>query len=191
MMKMKITTEATKQRKFKFVLAEKRTRWPTVTHIALVAVVGRLVFDSTLIGNLFAFSHQLVTQDLDVLHGLHQAVSDRKAETHVCNQYQYSLAVFLWITTLKSLQYFLLSLKQIFSLCCCGFTYQVPKLWCVSNKNQLYSLDHLVGVWVSGLQSAGHIPGHMNHGDNGLHLLHFVPLKPLERQLILVACKYT
>lgn len=77
-----------------------------VTHIALVAVVGRLVFDSTLIGNLFAFSHQLVTQDLDVLHGLHQAVSDRKAETHICNQYQYSRAVFLWIATLKIIAIF-------------------------------------------------------------------------------------
>lgn len=49
-------------------------------YIALVAVVGRLIFDPTLVGDLFAFSHQLVPQDLDVLHGLQQTVSDRKAK---------------------------------------------------------------------------------------------------------------
>jgi len=53
------------------------------THITLVAVVCRLIFNSTLIGNLFAFSHQLVPKDLDVLHGLQQAVSGKKVETTV------------------------------------------------------------------------------------------------------------
>ncbi len=51
-----------------------------VTHITLVAVVGRFVLDPTLIGNLFAFSHQLVSQDLDVLYGLQQAVSSREGK---------------------------------------------------------------------------------------------------------------
>lgn len=50
------------------------------THVTLIAVVGRLVFDPTLIGNLLACSNQLVPQDLDVLHGLQQAVSDRKVK---------------------------------------------------------------------------------------------------------------
>lgn len=48
------------------------------THVTLVAVVGWLVFDPTLIGNLLAVSHQLVPQDLDVLHGLQHAVSGRE-----------------------------------------------------------------------------------------------------------------
>lgn len=47
----------------------------TAAYITLVAVVGRFVLDPTLIGNLLAFGHQLVSQDLDVLHGLQQAVS--------------------------------------------------------------------------------------------------------------------
>lgn len=84
-------------------------------HITLVAVVGRLVLHSALIGDLPPVRHQLVPQDLDVLHGLEQAV-----------------------------------------------------------------FDHLVGVWVSDLQTASHVPRHMNHGDNRLDLLHFIPLESLQ-----------
>lgn len=45
------------------------------THVALVAVVGGLVFDAALVADLFALGHQPVPKDLDVLHGLQQAVS--------------------------------------------------------------------------------------------------------------------
>lgn len=31
----------------------------------------------------------------------------------------------------------------------------------------------------------------MNHGDDGFHLFHFVPLKPLKGELVLVSCRYT
>lgn len=47
-------------------------------YVALVAVVGRLVLDPTLVGNLFAVGYQLVSQDLNVLDGLQQAVSARQ-----------------------------------------------------------------------------------------------------------------
>lgn len=58
------------------------------THITLVAVVCWLILDSTLVGKLLAFSHQLVPQDLNVLHGLQQTVSGRKVEkpTLICHQ---------------------------------------------------------------------------------------------------------
>lgn len=46
------------------------------THVALVAVVGRLVLHATLVGDLLPCSQQLLSQDLDVLDGLHQAVSE-------------------------------------------------------------------------------------------------------------------
>lgn len=46
------------------------------TYITLVAVVGWLVLHPTLITNLLPGGHQLLSQDLDVLDGLHQAVSD-------------------------------------------------------------------------------------------------------------------
>lgn len=56
--------------------------WPTggakhpikATYVTLVAVVGRLLLDSALVGDLLALSTQLVAQDLDALHGLQQAV---------------------------------------------------------------------------------------------------------------------
>lgn len=57
--------------------------------------------------------------------------------------------------------------------------------------NFLFSLNHLVGVWVGDLDRAGHVPGHMNHGDDGFNLLYFVPLKPLQGQLVLVSCRCT
>lgn len=53
----------------------------------------------------------------------------------------------------------------------------------------MHSLDHLVCVWVGDLHGAGHVPGHVDHGDDGLDLLHFVPLKPLQGQLVLVGCR--
>lgn len=49
-------------------------------------------------------------------------------------------------------------------------------------------LNHLVGVWVSDLQRAGNVPGHVDHGDDGFHLLHLVPLEPLQGQLVLISC---
>lgn len=51
-----------------------------VSYVTLVAVVGRLVLDPTLVGNLLAAGHKLVSQDLDVLHGLEQAVSVRNCK---------------------------------------------------------------------------------------------------------------
>ncbi len=53
---------------------------------------------------------------------------------------------------------------------------------------RLNSLYHLVGVWVGDLDGAGHVPRHMDHGDDGFDLLHFIPLKPLQSQLVLVSC---
>lgn len=50
------------------------------------------------------------------------------------------------------------------------------------------SLNHLVGVWVSDLQRAGNVPGDVDHGDDGFHLLHLVPLEPLQGQLVLISC---
>lgn len=46
-------------------------------HVTLIAVVGWLVLHTTLVTDLFPCSHQLLPQNLDVLDGLHQAVSDR------------------------------------------------------------------------------------------------------------------
>lgn len=117
-----------------------------ITHITLIAVVGRLIFDAALIGNFLALSHQLVPQDLDVLHGLQQAVSAGRHRP-------------------KSIHY-----KN-------NIKFQVNESDLTSCF--LYSLKHFVGVWVCDLDSAGYIPGHMNYGDYGLDLLHFVPLKPL------------
>lgn len=54
------------------------------THIALIAVVGRLIFDPTLIADLFTLCYKLVPQDLDVLYGLQQAVSE--GVTFICYQ---------------------------------------------------------------------------------------------------------
>lgn len=45
------------------------------THITLVAVVGWFVLHTTLITDLLPTGHQLLSQDLVVLDGLHQAVS--------------------------------------------------------------------------------------------------------------------
>lgn len=46
------------------------------THITIIAVVGWLILHSTLVADFLPCSNQLVSQDLDVLDGLHQAVSD-------------------------------------------------------------------------------------------------------------------
>lgn len=51
-------------------------------------------------------------------------------------------------------------------------------------------LDHFVGVGVGDLEGSGHVPGHMDHGNNRFDLLHFVPLEPLQSQLILVPCTH-
>lgn len=55
----------------------------------------------------------------------------------------------------------------------------------------MYSLDHLVSVWVGDFDSAGHVPGHVNHGDDGLNLLYFIIFKPFQGHLVLVTCRYT
>lgn len=49
-----------------------------VTHVAFVAVVGRLILHAALIADFFPYSHQLLSHDLDVFDGLHQAVSKRQ-----------------------------------------------------------------------------------------------------------------
>lgn len=51
------------------------------THVAFVAIVSRLVLYSTLVTDLLPCSHELLSQDLDVLDGLHEAVSDRRRQT--------------------------------------------------------------------------------------------------------------
>lgn len=48
------------------------------------------------------------------------------------------------------------------------------------------SLDHFMSVWVRNLDCAGHIPGDVDHGNNGLDLFDLVPLKSLQSQLVLV-----
>lgn len=53
------------------------------THIAFVAIVGWLVLHSTLVTDLLSCSHELLSQDLDVLDGLHQAVSDGRIRKDV------------------------------------------------------------------------------------------------------------
>lgn len=53
------------------------------THVALVAVVRRLVFDPTLVADFFPLGDQLIPQDLDVLHGLQQAVPVRRKRSAV------------------------------------------------------------------------------------------------------------
>lgn len=45
------------------------------THVALVAVVSGLFLDAALVADLFSLGDQPVPKDLDVLHGLQQAVS--------------------------------------------------------------------------------------------------------------------
>lgn len=57
-----------------------------------------------------------------------------------------------------------------------------------SNRLFVNSLNHLVGVWVSNLQCAGNVPGDVDHGDDRFHLLHLVPLEPLQGQLVLISC---
>lgn len=84
--------------------------------IALVAVVGWFVLHAALVGELLPCSHQLVPQNLNVLHGLHETV-----------------------------------------------------------------FDHLKGVFVGDLDGAGHVPGHVDHGNDGLDLLELVPLEALQR----------
>lgn len=61
-----------------FVMHPHHTHNFTSTHITLVTVVGRLVLHATLVTDLLPCSHQLLPQNLDVLDGLHQAVSDGK-----------------------------------------------------------------------------------------------------------------
>lgn len=49
------------------------------------------------------------------------------------------------------------------------------------------SLDHLEGVLVGDLDGASHVPRHVDHGDDGLDLLHLVPLEALQRKLVLIS----
>lgn len=52
-----------------------------------------------------------------------------------------------------------------------------------------YSLDHFVSVWIGDFDVACHVPGHVNHGNDGFHFLHFIPLKSLQSQLVLICYK--
>lgn len=53
-----------------------------------------------------------------------------------------------------------------------------------------YSLNHLVNSGVCNFHRAGDIPGNMNHGHNGLDLLHLIPFKSFQSQLVLVCLKH-
>lgn len=56
----------------------------------------------------------------------------------------------------------------------------------VKRGQECISLDHLEGVLVGDLDGPSHIPRHVDHGDDGLDLLHLVPLKALQRKLVLI-----
>lgn len=122
-----------------------------MTHVAFVAVVGRLILHTTLVADLFPCSHQLLPQDLDVFDGLHQTVSNRKPGTQ----------------TVKS--------------CFCLSKVTIPKCPRATHLNMAvlrftpfdrptlagnHILDHLKGVGVADLDCARHIPGHVDHGNN-------------------------
>jgi hypothetical protein len=51
------------------------------------------------------------------------------------------------------------------------------------------SLDHLEQVRIADLDRSSDVPGHMNHGHNGLDVLHLVPLISLQGQLVLIGCR--
>lgn len=53
-----------------------------------------------------------------------------------------------------------------------------------------YSLNHLISVGVCNFNRVGHIPGNVNHGHDGLDLLHLIPFKPFQSQLVLVCLKH-
>lgn len=117
-------------------------------HVTLVAVVSRLVLDAALVADLLALADQPVPEDLDVLHGLQQAVP--AGDTSVVSALVFSL------------------------------------FW-----NPAYRPEHLVGVGIGDLDGAGHVPGDVNHGHDGFDLLDFVPLVPLQGQLVLVTFTHT
>lgn len=50
------------------------------------------------------------------------------------------------------------------------------------------SLDHLEQIGVADFDGASHVPGHVNHGHNGLDVLHLVPLVSFQGQLVLIGC---
>ena len=61
----------------------------------------------------------------------------------------------------------------------------------IHSQTDQYSLDHPVGVRVGNLDGSSDVPGHVDHGHDGFHLLHLVPLKTLQCQLILIGCRNT
>lgn len=52
----------------------------SVPHIALIAIIRRLILHPALIGDLLPCRHQLVPQDLNVFYGLHETMSEREDE---------------------------------------------------------------------------------------------------------------
>lgn len=51
------------------------------------------------------------------------------------------------------------------------------------------SLDHLKELVVGHFDVPGHVPGQVNHGNDGFDTLQFVPLVSLHGQLIHVCCR--
>lgn len=54
-----------------------------------------------------------------------------------------------------------------------------------------FSLDHLEELVVGHLDVPRHVPGEVDHGNDGLDALQLVPLVALHRQLVLVGCRQT
>lgn len=143
---------------------------PTSTHVALVAVVRRLVLHPSLVGDLLAGADQALTLHLAVLDGLHQAVpaTAGTARPHASatapqrggRPCPAAVSALAWPRP-----------------CPQGGP---------SPTAPLRSLDHLVEVGVADLDGASDVPGDMDHGHDGLDVLHLVPLIALQCQLVLV-----
>lgn len=55
-------------------------------------------------------------------------------------------------------------------------------------KKGEFSLDHLKELVVRHFDVPGHVPGEVDHGNNGFDALQFVPLVTLHCQLVLMGC---
>lgn len=71
----------------------------------------------------------------------------------------------------------------------CLYNYIPSNPYHVSCDLSRYSLNHPVSVRVCDFNRAGHIPGNVNHGHNGLDLSQIIPFKPFQSQLVLVSLK--
>ena len=57
---------------------------------------------------------------------------------------------------------------------------------CVCVCVRVFLLDHLKEFVVRHFDVPGHVPGEVDHGNDGLDTLQFIPLVALHRQLVLV-----